>query len=77
MANIVVRAYYRERPLIGYIRISQITGMRPRRYSMSLHHEDKGVLEKSQHPTPDAAIARASLLGFTFHKWEKEEKTVL
>ncbi len=73
--KIVVRAYYRERPNIGYIRISQIKGMVPKQYQLNLYREDLGALELNKifFTTHTAAIAHSSLYGFSSHKWELNE----
>ena len=76
--KIVVRAYYRERPLIGYVRVSQIVGLQPKQYKLSIYREDKGPIEinKNYFPTHESAMDHASLYGFSSNKWEIDEKDI-
>ena len=76
--KIVVRAYYRERPKVGYIRISHIVGLVPKQYQLNLYDENMGAVDsgKKFFPTVSAAIAHASLYGFSTHGWRLDEKIV-
>lgn len=76
--KIVVRAYYKGRPKIGYIHISQISGLDPKEYKLVLWDELNGPINSSRvlFPTATAAIAHASLYGFLTNNWEIKEKTI-
>jgi hypothetical protein len=78
MGLVKLRASYDNAPLHGRINITQIIGMNPVQFSLTLYHEINGLIPTrlSSFRSMNEAIAQASLYGFLSQNWIVQTATV-
>jgi len=76
--KIITKVRYENKPFIGQIRLTKISGNRPLIYSMVLMHDTAGIIttKTTSFADVDKAISHAVLYGFNPQIWKKEIQEV-
>lgn len=77
MSYIVTRLYYNSAPLRGAITVSEIHGLAPVKYQISLFHDSRGCLvNKREFKTYQEAVHEANNFGFMTAEWNFEHSKI-